>query len=315
MSVQDTTRIQKSVHTLQFASATSSDSACCELFGANTQGAGFSQSVRGELQGLHQPDTPLENFAADFIRLADNASPSLTSCFSNGQHLFDSGNLMLSGLNPADQMNKVTDIFLKILKSKRVPMALGGDHLLKFAGIRACHQHDPLCGFLYVDAHPDTLPQQEVTYASILHHAVHTLQIDPARILILGLRQQTEQEYQGLKNSGIAYITARSFQENVLAESENLALHHFVGCKNLYVSIDLDAFHTSEAPAVEASFPGGIFFNRFVSFLEKISFDLKFLGFDLTEFMPNYDAHQVTALLAANLAKEFSGMAARQRSQ
>lgn len=165
--------------------------------------------------------------------------------------LFDLGELELP-IKKDEQIASVTQAMNQIIDTGKVPVVLGGDHLVKYSLMQSVKAKKPNTGILYIDAYPDTDPSQELYYGSILYHAIKELGYRPEKILILGLRQCTSAEVSGLEELGISYILASEFELASPREMSSKILEHFSFCTEVAVSIDLDTFDPAVAPAVEA---------------------------------------------------------------
>jgi len=70
--------------------------------------------------------------------------------------------------------------------------------------------------------------------------------------------------------------------------------------KDVYISIDLDAFDPSECPAVGTPEPGGLRWKQAISLLRKVCKERRVIGFDVVELAPIPGQH-VSDFLAAML--------------
>jgi agmatinase len=176
-----------------YAQSPSFNDARAILFSADTNAAGHSESHLGAQQFQSRVRSP------DFIREASNQSPSLPKNFMRGSSLYDDGVLKISGRNAEEQVVEVKEKFLEIWKSGRVPICLGGDHLVKHAALRALQDARPETLIVYVDAHPDIVQSNDVNYATVIHHALVRRPQQLETVFLVGLRQINEAEAQGLK--------------------------------------------------------------------------------------------------------------------
>jgi agmatinase len=88
--------------------------------------------------------------------------------------------------------------------------------------------------------------------------------------------------------------------ENVIDFFKNSKIKH------LYVSIDIDVFDPSTAPATGYAIPGGLTYRDMWQILKAITKNFDIVGFDLVEVAPNLDIpSNLTSNLAAKLISEF----------
>ncbi|RKG67139.1 arginase family protein [Corallococcus terminator] len=272
------------------------------LFGANTQGAGFSESVRG------RSDAPRTLFTADFMRDADNESPSLTESLEDGDGLFDAGNLPVEGLAVPAQLSVVRDRFASLFRRGQRAIGVGGDHHIKYAALAAVNDVFEDCGVVYVDAHPDCAQSDALAFDSILHHAWKLPHVRPERTSLFGIRQVNAREREGLRAWKPGVIHAVEVVERGLpAVLESMAAQ-LGGVRRVFVSVDLDGLAPHEVPAVEAPYPGGPTFRELLVLLRGLARRYELVGLDVSEFIPELDPARLTALVTARLVKEFAAL-------
>ncbi|OJH38586.1 arginase family protein [Cystobacter ferrugineus] len=285
---------------LQFATCADERQARTVLFGANTQGAGFSESARGK------SGEPRSLFSADFVREADNESPSLTESLADGASVFDAGNLALHGLPVEAQMARARARFLEVFQRGQRAVALGGDHLLKYAAFSAVSAAFEDCGIVYLDAHPDCALEERLFFGSILHHAWQLPHVRPDRTSLLALRQVNAREREGLRHWKPGIVHALEFCERGLPAVLESLVAQLGPVRRVFVSVDLDGLAPHEVPAVEAPYPGGPTLREILVVLRALAERYELVGMDISEFIPEVDPVKLTALAAARLAKEFA---------
>jgi agmatinase len=102
-----------------------------------------------------------------------------------------------------------------------------------------------------------------------------------------------------MKERNILYFTPTQIRKNIQLVKKKLS--EFTKNSRVYVSIDIDVFDPSIAPAVEYPEPNGLFFHEFVELIE--AFEGKLVGMDLNcqKFLPN---NQITEFLATRAVFE-----------
>jgi agmatinase len=274
----------------------------CVLFGANTQGAGFSESARGKA------DAPRTLFSADFMREADNESPSLTEGLEDGTTLFDAGNLPVVGLPVAAQLQLVRERFGEVFRRGQRAIGVGGDHHIKFAALAAVSDVFEDCGVVYVDAHPDCVQSDVLAFDSILHHAWRLPHVRPGRTSLFGIRQVNARERDGLRAWKPGVVHATELVERGLPAVLERVVAQLGDVRRVFVSVDLDGLAPHEVPAVEAPYPGGPTFRELLVLLRGLARKFELVGMDVSEFIPELDPVKLTALVTARLVKEFAAL-------
>ncbi|MBN1204935.1 MAG: arginase family protein [Myxococcaceae bacterium] len=287
---------------LSYATCARESEARSVLFGANTQGAGFSDSARGK------DGKPREGFTADFVREADNESPSLTEHLEDGAALFDSGNLPLAGLGVEAQVAAVRARFLELFRAGRRAIGVGGDHHIKYAALAAVSDAFEDCGVIYFDAHPDCALDEKLYFGSILHHAWKLPRVRPDRTSLLALRQVSAREREGLRHWKPGIIHALDFCERGVPGVLDTLCAQLGPVRRVFLSVDLDGLAPHEVPAVEAPYPGGPTLRELLVLLRGLSRRYEIVGMDISEFIPEYDPVKLTALATARLIREVAAL-------
>ena len=81
-----------------------------------------------------------------------------------------------------------------------------------------------------------------------------------------------------------------------------------------YLTFDIDALDPAYAPGTGTPVPGGLTSNQALEIMRGLQ-GINFIGMDVVEVSPDYDASEITALLAAQLALEYICMQAAMRIQ
>ncbi|MEM5834804.1 MAG: arginase family protein [Candidatus Aenigmatarchaeota archaeon] len=200
---------------------------------------------------------------------------------------YDAGDIQLTSEN---------DIVVKtkeILESKKIPLILGKSHLLTLFVLRA-FDNVKVVSF---DAHADikneyydekisqsTEPlrikeQARYNCATWLRRAFEEGKKD---IAIVGLRSCDEDDFSFIEKNKILAFSPNKIKKDFYEKKrikENLK--KFVRDSKVYLSIDIDVFDPSIAPAVEHPEPNGLLLPEFLELLE--IFKGKIVGFDLVE--------------------------------
>ncbi len=284
--------------TLNYAKASTRQSADAILFGADTNAAGHSESYLGQQAILSQLRTP------NFVRQADNESPTLPRNLRAGEGLFDAGDLKLGSNSVRGQIEEVRQEFLNIWNADQIPLCLGGDHLIKHAALEALQLTRRKSLVVYIDAHPDIVVSGEFNYATVIHQAFVREASLAESLFLVGIRQVNDAEADGIRHWNPNITHAHDFYVKPVREIyAPIAL-----LKNRYdsvfLSVDLDGLDPACAPAVEAPYPSGLYLAHVIELIHLLSRDFKIIGLDISEIMPDLDPTRLTALTSARIIKE-----------
>ena len=187
-------------------------------------------------------------------------------------------------------------------------VALGGEHGITLALLRGLAKRlgRPL-GLVQFDAHVDTWPDnfgQPYAHGSVFFHAIEEGLIEPARMIQIGIRSPVQRKvWNWTLERGVHVVTA---QEVHAAGPAAIAarIRAAVGDGPVYLSFDIDALDPAFAPGTGTPEIGGLHSWQAQAILRRLA-GLGFVGMDVVEVAPAYDAAEITALAAATMAWEY----------
>lgn len=186
-----------------------------------------------------------------------------------------------------------------ILDAGAFMLTLGGDHFISLPLLRAhAKTHGPLA-LVHFDAHSDTWRDEEgrIDHGTMFFHAAKEGLVDPRRSVQVGIRTHNDDAH------GFNILDAR----RVLAQPPEATVSEIkrvVGSGRAYFTFDIDCLDPSFAPGTGTPVVGGLSTHLALEILRGLV-DVDFVGGDVTEVAPAYDAGEITALAAATIALEF----------
>lgn len=286
---------------LHYAKALDVANAQVVIFGADSNHASHAPSF----QTSSKVDRSI--FSGDFARQAENQSPSLSEKMLSGEHVFDAGNIELPQ-GKMEQVYAMAEKFKQVFQAKQIPLCLGGDHLVKYAGLSALFKIHPDAYVIYLDAHPDCHMTDNLYYGSILHHILKDNFAKPHQIILTGLRQANDIEKIGYQHYAMPTVFGMDFSLYSVKEISDKIFSMIPKGSQVYFSIDMDGFDPADTPGVEQPCPGGPKINEFIALMNLLSGDYSFVGMDVTEFLPIIDKQKLTALAVMRIVKEFCAL-------
>lgn len=206
----------------------------------------------------------------------------------------DQGDLDLS--HPTNSFIQIEQAIASLIKKRIRALTLGGDHAITYPILRAIGPHFPALTILHIDAHPDLYDEFEGDRYS---HACPFARIMEAglaqRLVQVGIRTLVPQTRRQAERFGVEIIEMRHL--------ETFRPSDLVG--PLYVSLDIDALDPAFAPGVSHHEPGGMTTRQVLNILHQIPGPI--VAADIVEYNPIRDPLDITAMLAAKLAKEIIG--------
>ncbi len=209
--------------------------------------------------------------------------------------LCDLGDLEFPFGNTEKVLKMIQDQTERILKDDKVPIMIGGEHLVSYGAISACFNKYKDLQIIHFDAHTDLRDDylgEALSHATVMRRAWDLLGDD--RIFQFGIRSGTKEEFDfGKKHT--------FFQPFNLNGVENI--HEIIKNKPVYLTIDLDVLDPSIFPGTGTPEPGGVTFNELLHGIHSLK-GLNIIGADIVELAPQYDLSGVSTMVACKLLRE-----------
>ena len=195
-----------------------------------------------------------------------------------------------------------------ILSAGVVPLAIGGDHSITLAELRAiAKRHGPV-GLIDFDSHTDTWDNywgERYTHGTWCRRAIEEGLIDTARAVQLGIRGSLygAEDRDGARALGIHLIPTETLLDRGVEAVLPEVLTR-IGEGPVFLSFDIDFVDPGFAPGTGTPEVGGPTSRDALKLVRGLR-GLDFVGFDLVEVQPQYDHGEVTSLLAGTLLHEF----------
>lgn len=219
-----------------------------------------------------------------------------------GVTLADAGDVVLPSLEPELARERITAAARQVRARCRVPVFLGGDHSVTYPLLRA-FDDVPDLHVVQLDAHLDfTDVRNDTRYSnsSPFRRAAEDLP-NLVHITTLGLR--------GLRFDPEAVAAARARghtfipMEEVAADLAGVLARLPTG-KNVYLSVDVDAFDPAVLPGTSSPEPDGLTYGQAMRVLAETARRNTVVGLDLVELAPNLDPSGRSTLIGARLLME-----------
>jgi agmatinase len=208
----------------------------------------------------------------------------------------DCGDVELPFGNVPESLNRIEAVAARILADGKLPLMLGGEHLVSYPVIKAVADRFPGLAVLHFDAHADLRSDylgESLSHATVMRKVAEL--IGGRNLFQFGIRSGTRDEFAYARQHTNLYV------DQILEPLPEVC--QFLGNRPVYVSLDIDVVDPAYAPGTGTPEPGGcsaVEILRAVHQLEK----LNVVGFDLVEVAPVYDQNDRTSLLAAKIVRE-----------
>jgi agmatinase len=209
--------------------------------------------------------------------------------------VFDGGELELCIGDTGKALEQIEAYASEILTDGKVPVMLGGEHLVTLGAFRAVFKKHPDVHIIHFDAHTDL--RDDYLGASLSHASVirrcHDL-VGDGRIFQFGIRSGDRSEFEFAN----AHTALRRFDFGGL----NKAVRALKG-KPVYFTLDLDVLDPSVFPGTGTPEAGGVTFLELIGAIREVC-ALTVIGCDIVELSPVYDQSGVSTATACKVLRE-----------
>ncbi len=206
---------------------------------------------------------------------------------------FDVGDVRLTR-DLVHNLNEIRSLIKKILRDRKIPVSIGGEHLITFPILQAMSKHYPDLHVLIFDAHTDVSDNYRklhLSHSTVVKLAYNLLGND--RIFMFGTRSGTKDDKQFIEGKIFSFY-----------EPPHSKLLENLKYKPVYISMDVDVLDPVVAPGVTTTELMGWKYEDLFETIQKFRKLKKIVGFDITEICPPYDPAGVTILIGAKVIRE-----------
>jgi agmatinase len=183
----------------------------------------------------------------------------------------------------------------KILKLKKIPVVLGGEHTVTWGVIKGYLDAGVKdFGVVQIDAHADLRDAYEgdkYSHASVMRRVVEA----GVPLVQLGNRAFGEEEREARKKHGVKAFDAL----DLVPKQKNAIRLPAKFPANVFFTVDVDGIDPSVLPATGTPVPGGLGWYQTLGLFESVAKQRRIIGFDVMEFAPieGFHAFDFTAAL------------------
>lgn len=245
--------------------------------------ASFRPGARFGPSAIRRASWGIETFSPYFQR-------DLSQC-----SIHDMGDLELPLGEKKISLGLIRKALGKILSGRKLPIILGGDHLITLPIIEEILPLYPQLCIIHIDAHTDLREEylgEFLSHCTVMRRLIERL--GEGRLFQIGIRSGTEDEFKLAKKIKSIISLEPASLNSMIRRLRN---------KPVYITLDLDVIDPSLLPGVGTPEPGGFTFQEFISLLKKLQ-TLHVIGFDIVELTPDYDPTQVSSITASVILRE-----------
>jgi len=197
---------------------------------------------------------------------------------------------------PEEQMRRVYEAARPVVGDGKFLLALGGEHSISSALVRAVVEQYGELTVLQIDAHADL--RDTYTGTALSHGSVmrRILEITGS-ICQVGIRSYSKEEFTQCPEQVRNFVTPAviatdsRWQDRVLKQLR----------PKVYITIDVDGLDPAYAPGTGTPEPGGLDWQQLTGLLRRVCCEREVVGADIVEVRPLGENH-ITEFMAARLA-------------
>lgn len=209
--------------------------------------------------------------------------------------IFDGGDLELCFGDTNIALDAITEYTEEIMQSGKIPLMIGGEHLVTLGAVRSVAKHYPDLHVIHFDAHADLREEYlgaHLSHATVLHRVWDI--VGDNKIYQFGIRSGERAEFEWGKN----HVTTHKFDFEGLEK----VVESLKG-KPVYFTLDLDVLDPSCFPGTGTPEAGGVTFLQLLDAILKVG-ELNIVGCDINELSPLLDASGASTAVALKVMRE-----------
>ena len=210
--------------------------------------------------------------------------------------LHDAGDLELPFGAPDRALEMIEDKAAAILADGKMPILLGGEHLVTLGAVRAAAKRFPGLRIIHFDAHADLREDYlgvKLSHACVMRRC-HDI-LGDGRIWQFGIRSGTRDEFAFMK---AGHVITEPFTLKTLPQLS------FPEGTPVYLTVDMDVLDPSEFPGTGTQEAGGVRFTELLAALRDVLARFNVVALDNVELSPSLDTTGRSTALACKLLRE-----------
>ncbi|MDR2183506.1 MAG: agmatinase [Clostridiales bacterium] len=210
--------------------------------------------------------------------------------------IYDAGEPELPFGRPQPALDMIEAAVAQILADDKIPLMIGGEHLVTLGAIRAAVKKYPDLRIIHLDAHTDLRDEflgESLSHATVMRRC-HDI-LGDGRIFQFGIRSGTREEFKWAEKG---HTHLQKFNLDGLAEAVAA-----LGDAPVYFTLDLDVLDPAEFPGTGTPEAGGIHFKDLLEAIACLK-RLNIVGCDVVELAPNLDTSGISTAMACKVIRE-----------
>lgn len=218
--------------------------------------------------------------------------------------VFDFGNIKI-GKTLEETHEKLSEVVHSLIAAEIIPIVLGGGHDIAYPNFAGFSKGKQTVGVINIDTQLDyrkPIPKRNsgTSFRQMLDQ--HQSPLNAMNLVEIGIQSfaNSADHYAELIERGATIFSLRDVRKEGIAKTLDLAYELATSsADSLYISFDLDAVHSADAPGVSAPLPTGLTAEEFLTAALFAGKRRKTKLIDIVELNPKFDLDTRTAKLAA----------------
>ncbi|MDX8362675.1 MULTISPECIES: arginase [Bacillaceae] len=224
----------------------------------------------------------------------------------------------------AEASERLADKVQGVIKEKRFPLVLGGDHSIAIGTLAGVAKSYNNLGVIWYDAHGDLNTEETsptgnihgmplatsmgIGHKTLTEIAGYTPKVKPENIVIIGARSLDDGEKELIKEKGITVYTMHEIDRLGMANVMEQAINYLKDrTDGVHLSLDLDGLDPHDAPGVGTPVIGGISYRESHLAMEMLAEANIITSAEFVEVNPILDERNTTATVAVALIGSLFG--------
>jgi len=182
---------------------------------------------------------------------------------------------------PSYMIEEVQAEVASVLKEKKIPVLLGGEHSVTLGAVKAAKERYPSLSVLQLDAHADL--RDSYQNSPLSHACVGRRIVELCSLVQVGVRSMSVEEARFIDEKTDLVLSLSSDETRIDGWIDRVCERL---TEDVYISIDLDVFDPSIIPATGTPEPGGMGWLEVLDLVHAIAAVKSIRGFDVVELCP-----------------------------
>lgn len=219
--------------------------------------------------------------------------------------LYDLGNLKITTTLEATHERQIT-VVEQILRDGKKLIVIGGGHDITYPDFRAFSNVSSTCALLNIDTHLDVRDDKPRNSGTSYRMILDEQLLNPECLYQIGIQPfaNSSAYMKYVEDQKVKMYTLDEIRRRGI-ETIHKEIFDRIECEEIFVSFDMDAVRSADAPGVSASYPKGLSVEEMIYLAHFTGRDGRSRIMEVAEVNPKHDVENRTSKLGALLIWEY----------